>query len=92
MSLIRNYTSGSTDYTPNGRVVQINYMITGMDGASVNGQLDAGLLTDDQLDNLCDAMQKAGALLPWASNIGVVVVDSGRRTFTVSEDTPPVNP
>lgn len=92
MSYTRTYQGGTSDYAANGRVVQINYAILGVDGASVNGQLDASLLTDDQLDLLCDALQKAGALLTWAGNIGVMVIDSGRRTFTVAEDAPPVNP
>lgn len=91
MALIRHYPNNSTDYNSQGTSVTVNYGIVDMDGAQVAGQLDASLLTDEQVNQLCDAMRQAAALLPWVSVVNIGGVQNGRRTFTVTDDTP-VNP
>jgi hypothetical protein len=89
----RRYTVGTeTDYYRTGAQIQIGFSIVGMDGQGVNGTLDASLLTEDQINELCVALQNAGASMSWITYNNVTVTHAGSRTFTVSVPTPPVTP
>jgi hypothetical protein len=87
--LIRRYPSGSSDFGPTDTQVQVSYTVAGTDGSSVNGTINTNmLLTDDQIDELCVALQGACEGLPWVVTSLVQVQENGRRTFTVSEPPP----
>lgn len=89
MSLVRHYPSGSPEFAANETTLQVSYTVAGTDGSSVSGLFNTnGLLTEDQIDELCVALQTACAGLPWVTYTSATATENGRRVFTVSEPPP----
>lgn len=88
MPLQRSYYGGSGEFAPTTSVIQANYTVTGTDGMAVTGHFDTNyLLTPAQLDELCNALQKACAGLPWVTATYVAATENGARTWSVTETT-----
>lgn len=90
MAFVRKFNSadGSADFTKSSVQVTASYSVAGVDGTAVTGLVYGGLLNDDQIDELCHALQMACAGISWVSNVVVTVQETAVRTYTVSEDTP----
>jgi hypothetical protein len=88
MGLVRTYTSndGSPDFRTDSVKVTASYSVQGVDGTAVTGVVYGGILSDDQLNELCLALQAACAGISWVSNVVVTAHETAVRTFTVSDD------
>jgi hypothetical protein len=87
MALVRNYYGGSPDFVPTNAIITANYFVAGADDFVAGTFETKGLLTEDQIDQLVDALQHACAGLPWVVNLSVLATEPGNRAWTIT-DTP----
>jgi hypothetical protein len=86
MAFVRKYLNDDSGYQPYSMQIQASYSIQGHDGTAVTGLVYGGLLVDEQVDELCFALQQACAGISWVSNVVVTATEVGRRVFTVVPD------